>query len=314
MRTFTIVLICLFLSLPSTGQDAKPYKEMTYQELQAIDASALSKAEKKLYKKALSAAKKAEKARAKAEKKRIAAEKKAAKSRARAEAKRLKAQEKARFKHNKNIYKHIELIDKTYAKSTIIKDDFKAFVEIVGPRHPKGSPFFNYRENVDYRLRAFYYPNEPQLLFRLQLSKKIVVSELNSESIKTLRGTPERFATREGYWGNYEQAALRGGIDLEVVPLARYLSNCTAVECYFREDIGVTLKITDFITPLENIQNLELKVFGNTGPSYLASIPAAYIIGFLKKVGELDGIAGELAVVASESEKLIRSLLQTATR
>ncbi len=61
MKIIYALSITLLFSLQVIGQDLKPYAEMSYEELQKIDSKSLSKADKKIYKKAMRAAKKLKK-------------------------------------------------------------------------------------------------------------------------------------------------------------------------------------------------------------------------------------------------------------
>ncbi|MEX0299816.1 MAG: hypothetical protein AB3N28_12165, partial [Kordiimonas sp.] len=134
---YLFVAFALFaLSPAASAQDSdKPLSSMSYEELLQVDQSSMNKEQKKYYKQTLKTAKKAwkkaEKARKRAEKERERAEKK----RLKAEAKQRKAEERARAKYNKPILKQLKAIDKTYQNTTILRDDFEAFVTIAGEMH-----------------------------------------------------------------------------------------------------------------------------------------------------------------------------------
>lgn len=314
MRAFTIILICLFLSLPSLAQDTKSFDEMTYQELQAVDAGTLSKADKKLYKKALRTAQKAEKKRIaaekKAEKKRIAAEKKAARAREKAEAKRLRAETKAREKHNKRIYKQIELVSDVYTGTKILRDEFEAFIEVVGPRYPRDHAWLLARDPIDFHFRAFFYPASQELLLRLVTSRELVFPEITPENVDSFRGGPERYLSRQGYWHYYSRATLRGGIELEVEPLEKYLYACNSIQCEFREDLGITLTMDVLLHPLEKQEALRIKVSGVKGHEYFIGLSPGIIIGFLKKLSETGALNEETQKAINTAEVTLHNRIQ----
>jgi len=303
-KLFIIFILLSFSTFSWAEETPKPYTEMTLVELQQVDTASLDKKTAKTYKKALKAAKKAEK-------KRLKAKAKAEKAQLKAEKKRLKAEAKARKKHNKPILKQLALIDTTYAKTLVRKDDFEAYVGTTAQPHTDNYILFGLDVNTTdqwYRLRSYFYESELRLVLQLYLSKKLVVQELTSQDVEYMSGPPEKYVTRNGYWKNYSRVTLRGGISKETTPVERYFASCS-YECNFREDIAITLDLKDFIKPLDHGQNLEMKVSNKVGASFIVTVPPGYIIGYLKRLSEINSNLGMLATAAAEGQKVLEGKL-----
>lgn len=293
MRYVFILTAVFFFSVPAFSQDEAPnYSEMTLEQLQSVGRKSLSKKAKKLHKKALKAAQKAEK------------------KRLRAEAKRLKREEKARRKHNKEANRQIKLVSEVYEKTRILQDDFEAFVEIVSPRYPRQFAWLLSRDPVDFQFRAFFYPHNGELQLRLVSSREITVNELTSENVGSVRGGPERFVTRNNYWHHYRRATLRGGIELNVEPLARYLDECSSFSCEFREDVGITVSFDDIIPALERQEFFQIKIWGAQGESYLISLSPGLIIGYFRKLQDTGAMNEDMIDVVNRAEVALHSRLR----
>ncbi len=318
MRAIIIICLSFLLVVPALADDgANPFSEMTITELVAVDTKVLSKADKKLHRNALRAAKKAEKARKSVEKKRIVAEKKAKRARVRAEkkrakteAKRLRAETKARAKKNKKNLKRLAVIQEIYEETSVSKDDFEAHFEIVSSRYPNPFSIFKIREDTDFRFRAFYFPDEQKLTIRLRVSREVGTTELNSESVKYINVSPETFATRNGIWRNYSRATVRGGKLLTVHRLSRYYAGCDPLSCKFREDIGIELDYELLANSVRNHENLEIKISGKY--YFIATVPLEFIAGYLKKMAENVDIDGKYAALAQQVEIGLKEQLVTA--
>ena len=286
MRTIVVVYLSILLIVPTlsagpaTADDtAKPFSEMTISELTAIDVKALSKADKKLHKKALRAAKKIEKARKKVEKKR-----------ARAEEKRLKAEAKRIAKLNKATLSQLQFAEDIYRDTKYRKDEFEAQTGVNAPAHsggPKVSYFSIANRDLWYRMRAVAYPERGEYKLSVYVSKKLILTELNKLDVQLLSGSPENYVTRNRYWQNYSYATMRGGVPLEFKFSERYLDNCSDTQCNFREDAIVAVTLEQLQQALEKATPLEFKVFNELRNGFVVSVHPGYIIGFLKRLSEL---------------------------
>lgn len=306
MRRFTTLIFigALLFSAPVYGQDEpKPFEQMTIEELHAVDTKSLTKNDKKAHKKALKAAKKAEK-------KRIKEEKKAERKRRRAEQKRLKREAKEREANNKEVRRQIKMVSDVYEETRILRDDFEAFIEIVGPKYPRKFAWLLVRDPVDFHFRAFFYPANQELQLRLVSSSELSVPEVTPANVDSLRGGPERYMTRNRYWHYYRRATLRGGVELEVEPLAKYLDKCNTLTCEFREDVGLTLTMDDLTEPLESQEFLQIKISGARGHEYLIGLSPGLIIGFLKKLAETGALDDNMQAVVNTAEITLHSRIQ----
>ncbi len=305
MKYYLALLIFLTFAAPTMAQEIILYDQMTYEQLKEVDPSSLSKVDKKAWKKAH---KKAKKAHQKAERKRKKLEKKQAK----AEAKRRKAEEKARKKANKHIQNQLDLVATTYANTQIIRDDFEAHVTIASQFHTNERALFGVKdETVDnrYRLRGFYYPDRDNMVLQLVVSQRIKTTSLTSNNIDSIRN-PISYMTKNGYWPNFSRATLRGGINKPVVQMERYLDRCSFLECNFREVFSIELLPEDIVKTATSFQPLQIKISGASGTSFIETIPSAYILGFLKKLGNVNSEGAKLTETIQTAENLIRSQLQ----
>lgn len=312
-RFFVAVVFLLTAAIPLLAQDTKTYEDMTLAELEAVNTKSLTREEKRLYKSALNAAKKAEKERIKAEKKRLRAEKKAEKKRLAAEKRRIKAEIKAAKKHNKPIEKKLRLIAKTYENTSIDEDDFEAYITATGPYASQFPTLFGAGDSSVPRrhwLEAHYYPDDERLIFRLFISNLVRVDELDYETIKEIRGKPERYVARQRYWDNYNQAALKGGTRRTVMPVRKYLDTCSTLYCSFRETFYVELEFDDLIKAEAFSPIFKIKVSNQTGKYFIEEVETAYIVGFIKRMSD---ISPEWQVVRKGTDAIeegLRSILK----
>lgn len=296
----------LLFVAPISAQEAIPYDQMTYEQLKEVKQSNLSKADKKALKKAKKKAKKAERQRVKLEKKK-----------AKAEAKRLKAEEKKRKKANKAILKQLSLYDNAHRDTQITKDDFEAYVRISGPKYYNKGPmndYYKFGTAPTMFLRSFYYPETSKLLIQLYFIKQFSIDELNIEVIDASGGDAVKYATKHGYWKNFNRATLKGGKEREATRTDRYLESCFST-CYFKEEVAVEINLADFSRNLETGTNFEMKVANRKGDHFIARLPAAYIYGYLHKLSTVDSRLAELKDIAILGKKSIEGpLLRASTK
>lgn len=308
MRIFIIICFCLGLNYIAHGQDSDTsYTEMTIQELQSVNPDALSKSDKKLYKKALKAAKKAEN-------KRIKAKKKADRARKKAEKKRLKAEVKKRKKHNKLIKARIKLIETVQAKVWYQKDEFKKHGQFFGPLYPPQSKFLfetGLRKPWDYHMRTMNQADGSPVL-------QAIIS-LNATYIKDIySGTGEpyyrmlmREANHYGYWQHYNRATLPGGNALQVLSGSKYLDQCTLERCDFREDVILPISDKMLTALLVNMQSIRIKISSSSSGAYhIVNLDPAYIVGFLLGVASSSDNGDELKQAAELAILNLKSQLQ----
>lgn len=319
MRMISIIFLCFLFAVPAfAADDVKPFTEMTLIELKTVDTKALSKADKKLYRGALRAAKKVEKARQKEEKKRAAEARKAEKAsiraekkRARAEAKRLKKEAKTLAKKNKKTLKRIALMEEIYQKTTASKDDFEGYIEFVSPRHPKAfASFLGGRASRDYRMRAFFFPNRGELTIQILVSETIITEKINAETVSSLDTSPEKFATRHEIWKDYSRATMRGAKQLELVKISKTFYSCEFSLCRFRELVGIKFNYPLLESVTQNLKYLDIKIAGRKY-YYIVSIPPEFIAGFIKKMARYVDVEGKYAALALKIENTLKKQLAT---
>ncbi len=294
MKYAFLFLFAVVFAAPGMANDPKPFNHMTYQELEAINTDSLSKDEKKQFKKAYKIAKKAEKKRRYEEKK------------------RRKAQAKAREKHNKAIYKQIKIMEDSYNGSSIIRDDFEAYVRVVGQTYYDGfgGIILGLGEKPELFLRTLFYPKTGKTIVQLQVRKQYIVSEMTDANLKRIKSTPEKYATRRGYWKRYTRATLRGGLERQLEPTKRYVAGCHAAYCTFTEEFAVELKGEDLSPSLNNYQPLEVKVTPNKGNPFIATLPSLYVVGFLERLSEVDPVLAAIQPKVSAVKQALQGQLR----
>ena len=212
----------------------------------------------------------------------------------------------------KKITKRLEFINKIYEETRIIEDDFEAYIKVLGPRYPRESAWLLSRDPVDFYLSALFFPETAGFGLKLITSREIVVDELNSETINSINGSPERYLTRNGYWHNYRRATMRGGRELEIEPAERYLDECTIVRCKFREDTAITLSLDHFSGPLDHAQLLEIKIAGHKGSEYFVRLTPEFISGFLEALAEVGEPLADLKKATAVHRKRLQNQLKAA--
>jgi len=156
-------------------------------------------------------------------------------------------------------------------------------------------------------LEAFYDPFGTSLPVRLYISDQVKVQDLNENTIGGIKGPVENYLARKGYWNNFVRATLRGGTIRQLQPSKRYLDTCTMFECYFREEFYIELDLNDTLPGLAEYKGLDIKVANADGEHYIFSLPYPYILGYLKRIGDLGAEGAGLRDAVIKIENTIRS-------
>lgn len=268
-------LACLLFSLGTVlAQDDIPFTAMTLEQLKEINRKSLSKADRKLHKKALKAAKKAEKAR-------IKAEKKAA-----------KAKQKIEKQKQKYIEARKYFFTRTFDKTKIYRDDFKTTVGIKGAEHyivPHNSKLFSNlsRFRDSYLLLAFYDKETAEVRFQLQLKHKFI-DLLPDRERQNPNFSPSRYADDYGVWKNFNTARLRGGKELEIRLHTRLFPAECDSSCGFTEPVSAIIPKEDLLKNIDQRTVLSVKFYSQKGRSIVVTLYQDYLMGFFMRLAQVD--------------------------
>jgi len=293
MKQIVFILLFVGLSFTAQAQDAaiKPFSEMSYEELMNVDQASLDKKAKKALKKALSKAKKAEKARQRAEKKRLKAEAQAEKKRQRVAAKKLKK------------------TTKVYSSTVIGKDEFSAFIEVVGPqnfvRKGQASDLFDMQPVPKYSLISLIDPQSGTHELKAYIHTSVNDPEFNSGRLMFLGISAEEYARRKGFWKDFQTASLSGGVQRNVLRIRQSAESCTDIACYFDEDVAVELNAIDLKNALRAKSELAFKLSGKRGSPVIVRIPYSYLVGYAWKLSELNSSMAEFSELSREGRAYI---------
>lgn len=290
MKSLMIAAMLLTLTpAPVHAAAYGPYDTLPLEELRQIDTSALSKAEKKAYKKALKAAEKAEKKRLKAEKKRL-------KAAAKAEAKAKKAAQKTARK-----------VLKVRDTTRIIRDEFETDTKIKGPTYSFSNMQTVYQlgngGEVQYFIRTYLNMEEGRLDTQLYLTiKNKTMVDVDLIAARNL--TPVRYANRQGLWTNYSSAKLRGGVERKLIPVDKTGDISYGIGSFY-EDVVIKLEHEDLIASLNDFQSFDFKLSGGNKSDLVVSIPPTYITGFILKFARSAGLMTEKIENAEQQFELL---------
>ncbi|PCI59792.1 MAG: hypothetical protein COB37_10875 [Kordiimonadales bacterium] len=271
MKHFVIIVSILAFSLALQAQDepTRPFIEMSYEELQGFDVQGLDKKQKKAHKKALKKAKKAHK-------------------------KAKKAAAKSRKKREKAVRKKLKKFNRSYTKTKIIRDDFEATIEVAGKytvNRSRNTSFLDALNTTyaptEYFLRAFYNPATHSLDIQAFVKRKFSL-EVPQAKLNFLEISPAAYATRKGWWANYTNAKLRGGITRNINRISKSTDSCLGGICAFLEKFAIDLNSDDMFNAIEKHEDLALKVNSANEKAFFLYIPADHMMGFLLKLSEAD--------------------------
>jgi len=285
MKHILAIVFMLALSVSTAAQDtAKPFNEMSYEELQQVAPDTLSKQAKKVYKKALKKAKYAEK-------KRQAAEKK-----------RLRAIEKAQQKRDKAIRKRLKKVNKYYANTFIARDEFSVVTRVkapvLSPIADWNSLFFGAKNQPQYSLVANIQPDgKKSIVLRLAVNSHI--QGLSILSLELLDILPEEYATLKHLWPNYQTALVTGGAKRTLKTIKQRENGCTVEDCYFLERSAIYLKLSDITSAVEHRAPLAVKVLADNEQATIVRLPYAYLLGFIERLSEADSQFSNLKQMAT---------------
>lgn len=292
---YTSILLAFFLFiLPISAEESQPYDQMSYEELLQVDQSALSKTEKKAFKKAYRTAKKAEKKRKKAE------------------AKRRKAEEKARKKRQKLAQKKLKKLEKAYQKTRLTKDDFESSYKVRGAEQVNyssagnavGSLFSAYSP-TKYFLRSSVYPAKDYFFIQVYITRRFAM-KIPQENLNALAISPEEYARRKGWWADYNRASLKGGKVRKLRPITRSSDTCYGI-CYFNEELAVSLEAQDLLDAINGNTDLQVKVYSPKEPAFILNVNRDYMMGFLMRLSEMDS---DLTYLGDPGRKFRASVMQ----
>lgn len=290
MRFLLILCLCFFFNFSISAQSTQTtYTNMSLQELKSIDASSLSKADKKLYKKALKAAKKAEK-------KRIKEAQRAEQARIKAENKRKREKEKQRRKDHRFARNLQKTMQNIYELSRIERDDFESYFQVKGAIFKQDSGFWGegkFGPPANYFVNIYYTPGTKEFSFILSVSKPFYLNDVDSTYFEVNQIRPEYYANINNLWPDYFRATLKGGIERNISPVSQGFVKCDP-RCLFMEAVAINIEYKDLISTLSEMQDLELKISGKSGDSFILSISTGYVIGLLQRMIELDDYAYSL--------------------
>jgi len=296
MKHILAIVFILVLTVSSAAQEAaKPFDEMTYQELQQVATETLSKQARKSYKKALKKAKYIEKKRRSAEKK------------------RLRAAEKARAKREKAIRKRLKKVNKYYDNTTIAADEFSVITRVrapvLSPIADWNSLFFGAKNQPQYSLVANINPDgNKSIVLRLAVNSHI--QGLSIHSLELLDILPEEYATLKHLWPNHHTALVTGGARRTVKTVEQRENGCTVEDCYFLERSAVYLKLSDIADAVIRRDPLAVKVLADNEQATIVRLPFAYLLGFIERLSEADSQFSNLKQMAKAGRTY---LIQTAS-
>ncbi|WP_262689565.1 hypothetical protein [Kordiimonas aestuarii] len=264
-----IAVIFICFSAESYASQEKAFSAMTLTELEHVNTDVLSKADKKLYKKAIKAAKRAEKRRLKAEEK------------------RLKAERKAREKARKAMAKRVDFIRTIRDNTRIIQDDFEAYTLVRGGGgiiHNMDTIYMlgNGGEIV-YRLRTRFFPetgNMEMYAYLVFENRQIV----DQETMAAKRLTPVEYGRRYGMYPGYSTAKMHGGAEREVTRYKPTGEVSFGIGTFW-QDFKVHLTPEDVLGGIDT--GIEFKLAGGNMNSFVIRIPADYLMGYFLKFSEL---------------------------
>lgn len=315
MKWLTIICFAAVLAFDAHAQDVsgKSFSDLTLAELESIEADTLTKAERKLFKKALRAAKKAEKARLKAERERKRAEekarKRAEKARIKAEKKRkkelLKAQ-KARYDAAKQALHQLRF---AHHNTTKIYDEFDHLYYIEGPQLvDPADPRYGYTR---YWLASTIDPKTQEFSITLYFSELRWVTEIDINNVQELDITPSTWVTQNNRWLDYNEAKLSTGTARPVSTVKRAFIHCDIVSCKFRETYRVHVTIDDILHYMGEHKPMRMRI---SGPRLytIEEVSPYYTLGFFKRLAELfpelDKIMPAILLVEEQLNETIQEL------
>lgn len=299
MRILVTLLLCLaFLTVAATAEEAaKPFDQMTLEELQAVDSKALPRDAKKLFKKALKSAKKAEKQRIRAEKKAEKARIRAEKKRLRAEEKRLKAERKRKKAEARRMKEAKEVAARRLAFIKSTYDETAVFEAGYGRLSIQGQQASHY----DSFMLTALGTNSARVHYQMQISTDTDFNTLNPQlHISVSRGIPVereefervgpmKYAKRHGVWRRYRQASTRTGARRALHPTDRYVEgNCYSL-CYFLEEVAIDLSIEDIMSAIQNGQGMSIRLHSHRAPTLFVDIAYDYLVGLMARVADESG-------------------------
>lgn len=297
MKHILVLSAFLIFAAPAEAQDPIPYDQMSYEELQQVEQTQLSKTDKKAWKKAY---RKAEKAFKKAEK-----------TRQKVEKKRAKAEAKRNAKVRKAVNRQLSAINSSYAKASIYKDDFEANLRIRGKQNSQSDwdtiSVLGTGGQIRYFLRSFYNPAQNELLTQayvtVQFQRVVDQAHLDKSGL-----SPARYARRKGWFYGYSRAALRGGKVAPFNVISHNAPTC-AYYCKFNEEYAVTLNLPDILRAIEAETNLDIKISANNAPSLILTIPYYYMVGYILKLADTDSRLSDLRTTAQVKINAIKAKL-----
>lgn len=287
MKNLMLVIIFMVCACAASAQDTpKSFDEMTYEELQRIEADTLSKQAKKVFKKALKKAKRAEEKRIKAEEK------------------RLHAIRKAQQKRDKAIQKRLKKVRKYYDHTSLNRDEFSANIEVAGPLISSNMDwtnlFFGSRLQPKFALVAILNPQNNETSFHMPVSMYTSVSGLSLPSLQLLDITPAEYASIKNIWPDHHQAYLTGGIARDVTIFEQEVDECTVENCYFLERFSVQLRLNDILDAVKRRSELAVKINAHNEPAMVVRVRFEYLLGFIDRLSEANGKFSELGQIAAK--------------
>ncbi|MBL4837447.1 MAG: hypothetical protein JKY34_07695 [Kordiimonadaceae bacterium] len=298
---FIALALVTFSTLSIADEPQKPFTDMTYVELQQVDKESLSKAEKKTYKKAYKAAQKAQK---KAEKARIKAERKAEKARKKEEKALLKAQRK----REKAIKKKMKSVNRFYAKTRRVDDEFSANIQVRGPKVFVETSFLKALNGPvpKYALVSLIDPQTHEHSLNLYVSTSKTEYEVNISYLKAFAISLDEYAEQNGIWSHFSRAVLRGGVRRNVLLAQKYADPCSPVVCTFTEDYIVELQTVDLESALAQKTTLAIKMTSDKRiDPIVVYIPYDYLVGYGLKLADVSPSLAEIDRLAQNGRSFI---------
>jgi len=312
MKQILFILLIFSVSFATQAVDelTKSYSEMSYEELKAVDKAALDKNAKKALKKALSKAKKAERTRIKAEKKVLRAREKEAKAKLKAEKKHMAIEAKKKLKARKAAQRRLNYINDVHKGTSISKDEFEANIKIRGKSGTQSDyatiSALGNGGSLKYFIRGYYNPTTSTGNFQLYVTVKF--SEVvPQDALEAFDVSPAAYASKKGWWKNYNRAALSGGKSRKVHEIDQYAKDC-AYYCNFYEDIAIVLDLKDIANSVENRANLRIKLSSRKTKSIIINIPYDYMLGYLLRLSETDSRLASIGEILQPRLQEIRAI------
>ncbi len=274
MQIFAILLLgFVLIAAPAGAQDGdKSFEEMTAQELNSIDRSLLSKADRKAHKKALRAAKKAEK-------------------------KRL-AEEKKRQKRVKKLQKKAV---KIYAQTTLDASQFLSQKHFEGPSQDFDFDLIDYLAGdfpPSFELDAYLDEDQKTGDFRVAIRASVLDSAVDASGTRTQR---RQYADATGLWPGFYGATMAGGHARRLKTITRSAQPCNARGCRYYETAWVYLDNSDVFNALTSLKPLEFRVHSRSGRGLTVRVPYHYVLGFAWKLAEEEPWFEELVQAVHQS-------------